>query len=90
MTLHESNVAQAEMIRQSAVAQLQAEAANFGWLTVQGVNYGGPSNFNLQAAQRATDVAYFRACIASALSNGISPAPYLSALKERYGLGLYA
>jgi hypothetical protein len=43
----------------------------------------GPTPINgSQMATRAANIAHYRRCLASANANGISPAPYASALRE--------
>jgi hypothetical protein len=39
-----------------------------------------------QATLAAADIAYYRACIASAITNGCGTEPFVSALKGNHGL----
>lgn len=74
---HQAAVQQAEMTRQSAVAGLQADAANYSYIRYNGVVYS-----TLQAAINAASIAFYRACLASALANNVTPAPYIEGLRN--------
>jgi hypothetical protein len=77
MTTHQQNVQQAEMVRQGSMAALQTDAAFFSYLTLNGVTYP-----TLQAALKAVDISFYRACLASAIANNITPSAYIEALKN--------
>jgi hypothetical protein len=67
---HQGAVQQAEMIRQVALAKAQNSAAEFSLIG------------DLQSATNAIQITYFRACLASATANEISPVPYMTALRD--------
>jgi hypothetical protein len=72
---------------QAAAAQIEATFQQaLGPTTVQNQTSAGPPALPLpplpQAAVNAALIAKYRALRASAIQNGVSPVPYISALKE--------
>jgi hypothetical protein len=81
MSIHEQNVRQAEMLRQTAkaAALLQYE----GW---PGGGSGPGTTFAaFTAVTNAIEVQFYRTCLASAIANGQSPSCYIEALKNLGG-----
>jgi hypothetical protein len=78
---HDAAVTQAEVARQATLATILI-AGNAATTII----YGGPSGPTPQngaaMADREADVIFYRACVASAVANNLSPAPYLTALRE--------
>jgi hypothetical protein len=76
--IHQANVQQAETVRQAAIALALLNG------TGATTRVGGTGLFlpGVGPAITAAEVTYNRACLASAIANGLSPVPYITVLKS--------
>ena len=70
----------AEGVRQAAMAAILAGGEAVTTM-ISGPTGPTPSPGSARAT-RAANIAFHRACLASAIANGVSPAPYTAALME--------